>query len=387
MMTEEENSNKKQQGLRKTRKKALYSFGLILIVVAILCLVYWFLFIKNYERTENAYVGGNQVLISAQMSSNVTQINADSMNYVQAGEVVAQLDDNDAQLAFLHAQNNLATAVRKVQQLQFSIKQLKALIEIKEISFNKAKGDLARREELNKKGAIDKESLLHAREAAAIAQADLQGVKNQLAASEVLLSPLPLTEQLEVKNAIVNLKQAWLNLQRTKVISPISGYVARRGAQIGQKVMPGTVLMSVVSPQGFWVDANFKETQIKHIRIGQKAKVTFDLYGDDIKFDGIVTGIEMGTGSAFSLLPAQNATGNWIKIVQRVPVRITLDKEQIKKYPLRLGISAQVEIDLSSSKEKQDTLPANNAMETTIFNYDTSKVEQLIQTIIQQNSL
>ncbi|QEH47862.1 EmrA/EmrK family multidrug efflux transporter periplasmic adaptor subunit [Aggregatibacter actinomycetemcomitans] len=373
---------------KNTRRKALGIFFFILILISFLSGLYWFFFVKTYQTTEDAYVSGNQVMISAQIAGNVRQINAENMDFVHAGDILLELDDADYQLSFSQAQNTLASAVRQISQLGYTVKQLEATVQANQIALNKAQGDLARREILGKSGAIDKESLQHAREAVITAKANLKAVKNQLAANQSLLLNVPLKEQPEIQKAISSLKQAWLNLQRTKIVSPVDGYVARRSTQIGQKVAVGSTLMAVIASDQMWVDANFKETQLKDMRIGQPVKLSFDLYGHDVKFDGKVEGIEMGTGSAFSLLPAQNATGNWIKVVQRVPVRISLDAQQLARYPLRIGLSTLVEVNIADtsgeilSQKKRTTL----LYSTNTLDYDQSAVKNLIEKIISDNT-
>ncbi|MFQ1047296.1 EmrA/EmrK family multidrug efflux transporter periplasmic adaptor subunit [Avibacterium paragallinarum] len=382
MMTETEHKTNKK------RKKALAYFVTILLILAVIAGLYWFFFVRNYEETEDSYVAGNQVMISAQVSGNVRQIKVDNMDFVHAGDVLLVLDDTDLKLNFAQAQDNLASAVRQIEQLGFTVKQLQAMLNAKLTALNKAKGDLQRREQLAKTGSIDKESLQHAKEAVALAEADWQATQNQLAANQALLKGLPLREQPEVKKAVSALTLAWLNLQRSQILSPVAGYVARRSVQVGQKVAAGSPLMAVISTQQMWLDANFKETQLRKMRIGQPVKVVFDLYGDDVKFDGKVSGIEMGTGSAFSLLPAQNATGNWIKVVQRVPVRIDLDPEQMKKYPLRIGLSANVEVNVAETQGEVLRKPRPNDVlyQTQTLDYDLRPVNELAEKIIQENS-
>ncbi|MFU2079785.1 EmrA/EmrK family multidrug efflux transporter periplasmic adaptor subunit [Avibacterium endocarditidis] len=384
----EQTDYKKPASPKTKRKKALGYFITILLLIAIITGVYWFFFVRNYEETEDAYVAGNQVMISAQVSGNVSKINVDDMDFVHAGDVLLQLDDTDLKLHFQQAQDNLASSVRQIEQLGFTVKQLQSILNAKSTALNKAKGDLQRREQLAKTGSIDKETLQHAREAVNMAQADLQATQNQLAANQALLKDLPLREQPAVKNAVSALTLAWLNLQRSQIVSPVDGYVARRNVQVGQKVAVGSPLMAVVSNQQMWVDANFKETQLGKMRIGQPVKLVFDLYGDDVKFDGKISGISMGTGSAFSLLPAQNATGNWIKVVQRVPVRIDLAPEQVEKYPLRIGLSATVEVNVADTQGKvlRESRPNQVLYETKVLDYDLSPVHQLAEQIIQANA-
>ena len=376
-------NNKSQQ-----RKKGLSIFILLLLLISIGSAAYWYFFIKGFEETEDAYVSGNQVMVSAQVSGNISKINVDNMDPVQAGDVLLELDDTNAKLSFEQAKSNLANAVRQVSQLNYTVKQLKSAVRANEITLAQAQGNLNRRVQLVKDGAIDKESFQHAKEAVELAKANLTTSQNQLGANQALLLDGPLSEQPQIQSAVSNLKQAWLNLERTKIRSPIKGYVARRNAQVGQAVSVGGALMAVVTTEQMWLDANFKETQLTHMRIGQPVEIHFDLYGKDKTFNGKVIGIEMGTGSAFSLLPTQNATGNWIKVVQRVPVRIQLDPQQLAENPLRIGLSATVKVNVSDSKGEtlRDQAPATTLYSTNVLQYDESAVNNLIESIIRDNS-
>lgn len=376
-------NNKSQQ-----RKKGLSIFILLLLLISIGSAAYWYFFIKGFEETEDAYVSGNQVMVSAQVAGNISKINVDNMDPVQAGNVLLELDDTNAKLSFEQDKSNLANAVRQVSQLNYTVKQLKSAVRANEITLAQAQGNLNRRVQLVKDGAIDKESFQHAKEAVELAKANLTTSQNQLEANQALLLDGPLSEQPQIQSAVSNLKQAWLNLERTKIRSPIKGYVARRNAQVGQAVSVGGALMAVVTTDQMWLDANFKETQLTHMRIGQPVKIHFDLYGKDKTFDGKVVGIEMGTGSAFSLLPTQNATGNWIKVVQRVPVRIQLDPQQLAENPLRIGLSATVKVNVSDSKGEtlRDQAPATTLYSTNVLQYDESTVNNLIESIIRDNS-
>ena len=381
--TQTSSNNKSQQ-----RKKGLSIFILLLLLIAIGSAAYWFFFIKGFEETEDAYVSGNQVMVSAQVAGNISKINVDNMDPVQAGDVLLELDDTNTKLSFEQAKSNLANAVRQISQLNYTVKQLKSAVRANEITLAQAQGNLNRRVQLVKDGAIDKESFQHAKEAVELAKANLTTSQNQLEANQALLLDGPLSEQPQIQSAVSNLKQAWLNLERTKIRSPIKGYVARRNAQVGQAVSVGGALMAVVTTGQMWLDANFKETQLTHMRIGQSAEIHFDLYGKDKTFNGKVVGIEMGTGSAFSLLPTQNATGNWIKVVQRVPVRIQLDPQQLAENPLRIGLSATVKVNVTDSQG--ETL-RNQARTTTLYStnalqYDESAVNNLIESIIRDNS-
>ena len=381
--TQTSSNNKSQQ-----RKKGLSIFILLLLLIAIGSAAYWFFFIKGFEETEDAYVSGNQVMVSAQVAGNISKINVDNMDPVQAGDVLLELDDTNAKLSFEQAKSNLANAVRQVSQLNYTVKQLKSAVRANEITLAQAQGNLNRRVQLVKDGAIDKESFQHAKEAVELAKANLTTSQNQLGANQALLLDGSLSEQPQIQSAVSNLKQAWLNLERTKIRSPIKGYVARRNAQVGQAVSVGGALMAVVTTDQMWLDANFKETQLTHMRIGQPVEIHFDLYGKDKTFNGKVVGIEMGTGSAFSLLPAQNATGNWIKVVQRVPVRIQLDPQQLAENPLRIGLSATVKVDVSDSQGEtlRNQAPTTTLYSTNVLQYDESAVNNLIESIIRDNS-
>ena len=381
--TQTSSNDKSQQ-----RKKGLSIFILLLLLIAIGSAAYWYFFIKGFEETEDAYVSGNQVMVSAQVAGNISKINVDNMDPVQAGDVLLELDDTNAKLSFEQAKSNLANAVRQISQLNYTVKQLKSAVRANEITLAQAQGNLNRRVQLVKDGAIDKESFQHAKEAVELAKANLTTAQNQLEANQALLLDGPLSEQPQIQSAVSNFKQAWLNLERTKIRSPIKGYVARRNAQVGQAVSVGGALMAVVTTDQMWLDANFKETQLTHMRIGQPVKIHFDLYGKDKTFDGKVVGIEMGTGSAFSLLPTQNATGNWIKVVQRVPVRIQLDPQQLAENPLRIGLSATVKVDVSDSQGEtlRNQAPTTTLYSTNVLQYDESAVNNLIESIIRDNS-
>lgn len=381
--TQTSSNNKSQQ-----RKKGLSIFILLLLLIAIASAAYWFFFIKGFEETEDAYVSGNQVMVSAQVAGNISKINVDNMDPVQAGDVLLELDDTNAKLSFEQAKSNLANSVRQISQLNYTVKQLKSAVRANEITLAQAQGNLNRRVQLVKDGAIDKESFQHAKEAVELAKANLTTSQNQLEANQALLLDGPLSEQPQIQNAVSNLKQAWLNLERTKIRSPIKGYVARRNAQVGQAVSVGGALMAVVTTDQMWLDANFKETQLTHMRIGQPVEIHFDLYGKDKTFNGKVVGIEMGTGSAFSLLPTQNATGNWIKVVQRVPVRIQLDPQQLAENPLRIGLSATVKVNVSDSQGEtlRNQAPSTTLYSTNVLQYDESAVNNLIESIIRDNS-
>lgn len=349
---------------------------------------YWFLVLRYQAYTDDAYVKGLQIPIVAQVRGNVTKVFFENTNIVHAGDIVVELDDTDAKLAFENAKHQLAEAVRKIQTIYQENIGYKAAIEEQKISLARAERDYQRRAILGSNGAVSEETLQHAKETMEIAKSALAVAEQKLKSNQVLLLNTELTKQPSVLVAADNVRNAWINLQRTVIRAPMDGYVARRSVQVGSQVDSTTPLMVIVPTNPMWVDANFKETQLNNIRIGQPVKITSDFYGDDIVFQGTVEGLNMGTGSAFSLLPAQNATGNWIKIVQRLPVRIRLDNEQLKKYPLMIGLSMNVTIDVEDTdgkrlEVKQRTTPAFQSNATVV---NVSQANHIINNIIQENT-
>ncbi|MBK5143363.1 multidrug efflux MFS transporter periplasmic adaptor subunit EmrA [Budviciaceae bacterium BWR-B9] len=375
--------NKKQ-----TRKLAMTIASLLFIIIGAGYAIYWFVALRHHQTTDDAYVAGNQIQIMAQIAGNVTTIHVDNTDRVKQGDVLLTLDPTDAQQAFERAKTALANSVRQTHQLIINNRQLQANIELKKTALNQAAADLVRRETLGKAAAIGKEELQHARDAAVSARAELEVALQQYQANNALVLNTPLEQHPSVLHASSQLRDAWLTLQRTKVVSPIDGYVSRRSVQVGSQIAVGTPLMVIVPADQVWVDANFKETQLANMRIGQPVHITSDFYGDDVKYTGTVAGLDMGTGSAFSLLPAQNATGNWIKVVQRLPVRIELDPQQIAQHPLRIGLSMEVTVDTAdqnglvlAEKSRQGI-----AYETNALTYDLTPVNTLITDIIHANA-
>lgn len=346
MSVSAETQNPQQaNGKKKQRKFWLLLLTVIFIIVGIAYFMYWFLVFRHYQETDDAYVSGNQVQIMAQVSGSVNSVNVDNTDYVKQGDVLLTLDPTDAEQAFERAKTGLANNVRQTHQLIINSKQFQANIALRKSDLSKAENDLKRRVVLGNVDAIGREELQHARDAVDSAKAALEVATEQYNANQAMVLDTPLEQQPAILQSAAQMRDAWLAMQRTKVLSPITGYVSRRSVQIGAQIAAGSPLMAVVPADHIWVDANFKETQIANMRIGQPVTVISDVYGDDVIYNGKVAGIDMGTGSAFSLLPAQNATGNWIKVVQRLPVRIELDAKQIADHPLRIGLSTRVKVD------------------------------------------
>ena len=389
MSANAENSAPQQAVNKKGKRKSLLILlTLLFIVLAVAYGIYWFLVLRHYEETDDAYVAGNQVQIMAQVSGSVTKVWADNTDFVKKGDVLVTLDPTDAQQAFEKAQTGLASSVRQTHQLMINSKQYQANIELQKTALAQAQSDLNRRIPLGSANLIGREELQHARDAVTSAQAQLDVAIQQYNANQAMILGSKLEDQPAVKQAATEVRNAWLALERTKIVSPITGYVSRRAVQPGAQISPTTSLMAVVPATGLWVDANFKETQLAHMRIGQTATVVSDLYGDDVKYTGKVVGLDMGTGSAFSLLPAQNATGNWIKVVQRLPVRIEIDAKQLEQHPLRIGLSTLVEVDTSNrdgqvlaNQTRSEPIYESNAREISL-----EPVNTLINDIVRANA-
>lgn len=328
------------------RRRALLILLTIVLVLGGAWLAYYLLVARWHQDTDDAYVQGNIVSITAQTPGTVVAIHADDGMRVTAGQVLVQLDPNDARVAFEQAEANLAATVRQVRGLYSSVDAAQADIAAREVAVAQARADVARRSGLVASGAVSSEELAHAHAQLKVAEAALSAAGGQLSRSRALVDATTVASQPQVQSAAAQLRKAYLDLQRAAIVAPIDGYVAKRSVQLGQRVQPGGPLMAVIPLEQVWVDANFKETQLRNMRLGQPVTLTADAYGDDVTFDGTLVSLGLGTGSAFALLPAQNASGNWIKIVQRIPVRIQLDPKQLREHPLRLGMSMAVDVDV-----------------------------------------
>lgn len=369
------------------RKRALMILAAILLVAGIAWLAYYFLIARWEQDTDDAYVQGNIVSITPQTQGTVVAINADDGMRVRAGQVLVQLDPNDAMVALERAEANLAATVRQVRGLYSSVESAQADIAARQVALKQAQDDVARRSGLVANGAVSAEELAHARTALDAARAALSASQGQLSRSRALVDATTVASQPQVQAAAAQLREAYLNLQRAAIVAPIAGYIARRSVQLGQRVAPGTTLMAVIPLDEVWVDANFKETQLHNLRLGQPVKLTADLYGSDVSFDGKLASLGMGTGSAFALLPPQNASGNWIKIVQRIPVRILIDRKQLAEHPLRLGMSMAVTVDVhDQSGPVLPTTPADKpVLSTDAYARQLHEADARIESIIAQN--
>lgn len=369
------------------RKKALLGLSSLFVLAALGAAGWWYLH-QGSETTDDAYVAGNVVPVSSRVAGNVLSLHGEETQQVAAGSLLVALDETDAKLALLRAQTQLAQTVRQLSQQQRQLGQLAATVGLRQAELDRAQGDQARREVLGQSNAVGREEVLHARQSVAEAKAAVAVAQAEQAALQAKLLTTPLAQQPEVLYAAEQLREAWLSLQRTRILSPVSGIIAKRNVQVGSHVAVGASLFAVVPMDQLWVDANFKEIQLAEIRVGQPATLTADLYGDEVVYHGSVEGVAAGTGSVFSLLPAQNATGNWLKVVQRLPVRIKLDPAELAKHPLRLGLSMQVTVDVSDTSGTHVTdAPVNSAIASTdVLTQDMAPVDALIAKIIADNS-
>lgn len=330
------------------RRMIMTLIAVVFIVIGLLWGLFWVLVLSKRERTDDAYVNGNKVVISPQVSGTVIAVLADDTQFVRAGQVLVRLDPIDAETGLARNANALGQSVRQVRQQKLNAEQYDSLIATRRLELSRAEADLAKREPLLADSAIAPEEVRHARESVQLARAALTQAQRQATALHALVDGTTVEDNPAVLQAKAAYRDAWIAAQRNAVVAPVTGYVAERSIQLGQHVTAGQALMTVIPLNALWVDANFKEVQLRHLRIGQPVQVRSDLYGGSFIYHGHVQGMAAGTGAAFALLPAQNASGNWIKVVQRVPVRVQLDGADLAKSPLRVGLSTTVTVDTTN---------------------------------------
>ncbi|MDE2605241.1 MAG: efflux RND transporter periplasmic adaptor subunit [Burkholderiales bacterium] len=390
------------QGGNAKRRKALTILAACVAVAGIGWAGWEWLVGSRYEDTDNAYVQGNIIQITPQVGGTVASIYADETDFVKAGETLVKLDPADAKVALAQAEAALGETVRQVRTLYANNGALAAQVALRQADVAKAQVDVARatddfhrREALVGNGAVSREELNHAqtqldaaRSTLAAAQAAVVAAREQLAANQAMTSGTDVEQHPQVRAAAARVREAWLAYQRSVLVAPVDGYVAKRTVQLGQRIAAGTPLMAIVPLNQVWVDANFKEVQLRNIRIGQPVTLTADLYGRHVEYKGTVAGLGVGTGAAFSLLPAQNATGNWIKVVQRVPVRIALDAQQLREHPLRVGLSmiATVNVGHTDGPTLAEAPRAAAVAQTQVFAEQDSGAEAEVRRIIASNS-
>ena len=345
------------------RTRALLAIAALVVLGGIAYALYWFLYLSHYQATDDAYVQGNVVLVTPQVAGTVTGVDANDTDHVTRGQRLVVLDPADAQAALDEARAMLAQTLREVGQVYGNdaatasgVRSREAELASAAAAVRRAEQDLARRRTLAARQVISREDLAHAqgtvdaaRAAQAAARAGIDSARAQLSANRALTQGTSATTHPKVQAAEARVREAQLALDRAVVVAPVSGIVAKRSVQLGQRVQPGAPMLAIVPLDQVWVDANFKEVQLRKMRVGQPVRMHSDLFGKDVVFHGRIAGLGAGTGAAFALLPAQNATGNWIKVVQRVPVRIALDPAELRDHPLRIGLSMQVEVDTAAT--------------------------------------
>ena len=383
------------------RKKALSAVAGLVVVAGIAYAAYYALVLNHYESTDNAYVQGNVVQLTPQISGTVLAIKADDTDFVKAGQLLVKLDPADAQVALDQAEAQLAQTVREVRTLYANNSTLKAQIALREADLARAQSeaaraqdDVSRRSPLLASGAVGKEEFNHAssqlsaaKSAVVAAQSAVEAAREQLLSNQTLTDNTSVEQHPNVLRAAARVREAALAVKRADLLAPVDGYVAKRSVQLGQRVQAGSPLMSVITLNQVWVDANFKESQLRNLRIGQPVSLTADMYGKKVEYHGKVEGLGAGTGSAFALLPAQNATGNWIKVVQRLAVRVALDPKEVAEHPLRVGLSMDAQVDVSdtSGKALADAPRASSTVVGEVVDPSANAADEQVRKIIAAN--
>ena len=368
------------------RKRILLTIGGVFVLAGLVWFLLWFFVLSQRETTDDAYVKGNQVSVSAQIPGTVVAVMADNTDFVKAGQVLVKLDRTDTDLNLDKARSALAETVRKVRQAVANAQQADAAVDARKVELNLARADLKRSKPLLAQQAVSSQQIQHMRDRVRTARSALQLAERKAVAAHAAVDGTDIAHNPAVLQARAAFRTAWLAAHRSAILAPVSGYVANRSVQVGQQVKPGVPLMQVIPLDNLWVDANFKEVQLAHIRIGQPATIKPDIY-DGLTLHGKVVGLGAGTGSAFSLLPAQNASGNWIKVVQRVPVRISINPKDLKKHPLRIGLSTSIDVDTHDRSGKMlATAPVQKPVaQTSVYDRDMAEADREADAIIQAN--
>ena len=368
------------------RKRLLALLALAVAAAGAAYGAYYFEYARYYESTDDAYVSGNLVQLTPQVSGTVISVEADDTQIVKAGQPVVMLDPADAKIALANAEAALGVTVRRVSRLYVDNAFYAATVSQRQADLARAEDDLHRRQAVASTGAVSAEDIAHARASVRSAQAALDAARRQAEANRALTDRTSVAQHPDVRAAASKVRDAYLAYARDTLPAPVTGYVAKRSVQVGQRVSPSTPLMAIVPLDGVWVDANFKEVQLQRMRIGQPVTLTADAYGSKVEYHGRIEGFSAGTGSAFATLPAQNATGNWIKIVQRLPVRIRIDQRELDAHPLRIGLSMQVDVDTHDQSGTQLGAAHNTSYRTDVFAGYGAQADAQIAEIIERNA-
>lgn len=370
-----------------SRAKAMGWTVSIFILIALIAICYWFFYARFYQYTDDAYVDGNQILVTSAQPGIILSFSAYDGDFVEQGRTLIQLDTTDTLIELQSAKAQLGNTVRNVVTLFENAVRDAAYVEVNDAAFIKAAQDYEHRKAVVDNGGVSLEEFEHAKAALHSAFFSWQASVAQSNASAAIIENSTLLTHPQIECAISRLKQAVVNYHRCTIKAPTSGIIGQRAAQVGEHINAGDALMTIIPLNELWITANYKEVQLKSMRIGQPVKVVADIYGSDVIYPGIVEGIGGGTGSVYSLLPPQNATGNWIKIVQRVPVRIAIDQEVVKRYPLRKGLSVETTTDIRDQQgpyiPKQR--PDRPLGETDVFDNEQQGIDAIVQHVIEAN--
>jgi membrane fusion protein (multidrug efflux system) len=388
---DKDNDGKEKKEDPKAKRKKVIVLSVIAAVFILAGLAWLLLYIFVFtqrETTDDAYVKGDMVTISSRVAGTVIEVGVEETERVHAGQVLIKLDPVDANVSLMNAEGQLAQAVREAQAKMQQANQADAAIPQRRAQYEQARDDYNRRHPLLERRAVSAEEVDNGKRQMQQAKAALDAAEREAAAAHAQVDGTTVENYPAVIQARSQFRNAWVNNGRNAIVSPIEGYASRRQVQVGQRIQPGQDLLTVVPLSDLWIDANFKETQLEHIRIGQPVKITTDMYSD-IEYHGKVVGLNAGTGSAFSLLPAENATGNWIKVVQRLPVRIAIDAEDLRKHPLRIGLSTDVNVDTHDRDGRvlSDTPRTKPLASTDVYAEEMGEADQHAEAIIRANTV
>lgn len=365
------------------RSKVLIWFTILLFIIALLWLAYWFFYLQYYQSTDDAYANGNLVNVNSAVSGSVVAFFADDTELVLEGQLLVMLDRTPYQISYEKELNGFSETFLQVKQLFDQVNVSRSKLDKLKTVLADAQYNYDNRLKLVDTQAISNQDFIHAKNSLSVAELDFQEAKYQLEAAQDAVGNYKLENHPLLEKQKSNVYQAYYSLKHCSIYAPYTGFVAKRTVNVGDWVSPNIPLMAVIPSDYMWVDANYKETQLTYMRIGQPAIVWFDIYGSKVIYKGKVLGIASGSGSVFSLIPPQNATGNWIKIVQRLPVRISLDPEVMEKYPLRLGISANVEVDITDQNLPIMGVPSEKPVAITkVFDLDFKEVDKILAEIM-----
>ena len=385
-----DDKDKEKEDPKAKRKKVivLSVIAAVFILAGLTWLLLYIFVFSQRETTDDAYVKGDMVTISSRIAGTVIEVSVEETERVHQGQVLIKLDPVDARVSLMNAEGQLAQAVREAQAKMQQANQADAAIPQRRAQYEQARDDYNRRHPLLERRAVSAEEVDTGKRQMEQAKAALDAAEREAAAAHAQVDGTTVENYPAVIQARSQFRNAWVNNGRNAIVSPIEGYAARRQVQVGQRIQPGQDLLTVVPLSDLWVDANFKETQLEHIRIGQPVKLTTDMYSD-VEYHGKIIGLNAGTGSAFSLLPAENATGNWIKVVQRLPVRVAIDAEDLRKHPLRIGLSTDVNVDTHDRDGRvlSDTIRSKPLASTNVYEQEMGEADQHAEEIIRANTV